>query len=294
MKNKFFSVVLTTYNSSKYIERTIKSILKQNFYDYEIILVDDCSIDNTQELVKNKFENKIKIFSTDKNFGGPAKSRNIGIQNSSGQWISFLDADDFWFQSRLKNFHEQIINNPNFQVFCSNEILYNQKEKKKIKIVHGPYSENFFEELLIKGNKLSPSATVVNKEFMMKNNIFFDENEDLIGVEDYDLWLNLSKNNTKFFFINKILNVYVIHQKNITHNSEKHLKNTLNVLNKNFKFLNDFNYKIYLSRIFEVKLSFFINQLIKKKSIFSNTFNIIILSIKNPINLLKFLFSKLR
>lgn len=294
MKNKFFSVIVTTYNSSKYIEKTINSILKQNFLDYEIILVDDCSNDDTIELVKKQFSNSVKILSTDKNFGGPAKSRNIGIQYSSGRWISFLDADDFWFQSRLKQFHKYIINNHNYEVFCSNEMLYNHINKKKNKIIHGPYSNNFFDDLLIKGNRLSPSATVINKDFLTKNKIFFDINENLIGVEDYDLWLNLSKNNARFFFFNKILNLYVIHENNITHNSKKHLENTINVLNKNFKLLNSTNNKIYSKRIFDLKVSFLINELLKNNHFFSNTFNLFVLALKNPINLLKFLFNKLR
>lgn len=294
MKNKFFSVVVTTYNSSRYIEKTIKSILKQNFLDYEIILVDDCSNDNTIDLVKKKFINDIKILTTDKNFGGPAKSRNIGIKHSCGQWISFLDADDFWFQSRLKKFHRHIINNPSYEVFCSNEMLFNSKNKKKNKIIHGPYSENFFDDLLIQGNRLSPSATVINRDFVLKNKIFFDTHLNLIGVEDYDFWLNLSKNKAKFFFFDEILSLYVIHDNNITHNSRKHLKNTINVINKNFQFLNSFNDKIYSKRIFELKTSFLINQLLKKKHLFSNILNFSILFIKNPINLLKFLFTKFK
>ena len=95
------------------------------------------------------------------------------------------------------------------------------------------------------------------------------------------------------FFFNKILSLYVIHENNITHNSKKHLENTINVLNKNFKLLNSFNNKIYSKRIFDLKVSFLINELLKNNH-FLNTFNFFILAIKNPINLLKFLFNKLR
>ena len=135
-------------------------------------------------------------------------------------------------------------------------MLYNLKNKKKNKINHGPYSENFFDDLLIKGNRLSPSATVINKEFIFKNKIFFDIDKNLIGVEDYDLWLNLSKKNARFFFFNKILSLYVIHENNITHNSKKHLENTINVLNKNFKLLNSFNNKIYSKEFLTLKFLF--------------------------------------
>ena len=105
MKNNFFSIIITSYNSSHYIDRAIKSVTKQNFKDYEIILVDDCSNDGTIDLVKKNYNNQIKIFTTKTNFGGPAKSRNIGINESNGSWISFLDADDFWFQNRLSFFN---------------------------------------------------------------------------------------------------------------------------------------------------------------------------------------------
>ena len=165
MENKLFSVIITTYNSSHYIDKTIKSVTKQNFKDYEIILVDDCSDDGTIDLVKKNYSNIIKIFSTKKNFGGPAQSRNIGIQNSNGKWISFLDGDDYWFQNRLKHFSNLVLTNSDYNIFCSNELLFNNNNKKKIKIYHGPSTDNFFKNLLINGNKLSPSATIVEKKF---------------------------------------------------------------------------------------------------------------------------------
>ena len=293
MENKFFSIVVTTFNSINYIDKTIKSILKQNYSNYEILLIDDCSHDNTVKFVKEKYNHKVKIFSTEKNFGGPGKSRNIGIEKSKGNWISFLDADDFWFQNRLYHFYDLIIKNPKYEVFCSNEILINKNVKKKIKITHGPYSKNFFEDLLLKGNKLSPSSTVIKKEFLIKKNIFFDINQDLIGVEDYDFWLNLSKNKAKFFFTSKILNAYVIHGQNITNNSKTHLKNTIHVIEKNFKYLNSIDKKIYQNRLFEVKFSYILRQLLAKKNILYNIIKFLVYIINNPISSVKFIFKKI-
>ena len=77
MYRRFFSIIITTFNSAPHINKTIKGVIKQKFNDYEIILVDDCSTDNTLDLINKDYGKKIRTFSTDKNFGGPAKSRNL-------------------------------------------------------------------------------------------------------------------------------------------------------------------------------------------------------------------------
>lgn len=295
MISRFFSVIITTYNARSYIEKTITSVLRQDFKDYEILIVDDCSDDETIDIVKKKFFDKVKIFSTKKNFGGPAESRNIGIKNSQGKWIAFLDGDDFWFEDKLSYFNKIIISKPNYEVYCSNEILIDTKTKKEKIIKHGPFTDNFFENLLYDGNKLSPSASIVNKNFLIKKNIYFDNNEDFIGVEDYDFWLNLSKNNAKFFFISKTFSAYVIHNKNITNNSKRHLTNTINVLNKNHKYLKINDVGKYSARIFNVKYSFIINQIVRRNNnILLNFMKFFRYSLKNPILSSKFILKKLK
>lgn len=293
MKNNLFSVIITSYNSIHYIDRTIKSVINQNYINYEIILVDDCSDDGTPDLVKKNYGNNIKIFSTNKNFGGPAISRNIGINKSRGNWLSFLDADDFWFKNRLAFYNKLILSRPGFEVYCSNEILHDKINNKKKTINHGPFSLNFFEDLLLKGNRLSPSASIVKKDFVIRNNILFDTSKKMIGVEDYDFWLNLSKNKAKFFFTPKILNTYVVHDQNITKNSKRHFENTLNVINKNFRYSKNLGKKKYLERIFNVKYSFIINYVLKKENFITNFYKFITYSVKNPLLSLKYILKKL-
>ncbi len=294
MYRRFFSIIITTFNSAPHINKTIKGVIKQKFNDYEIILVDDCSTDNTLDLINKDYGKKIRTFSTDKNFGGPAKSRNIGIQNSLGEWVSFLDGDDLWFQNRLNYFSKFIKNNPSSDIFCSNEIMYNIDNRKKNKIKHGPFTENFFNNLLINGNRLSPSASIVRKEFIQKRNIYFDEDPKLIGVEDYDFWLNLARNGAKFYFINKTLNLYKIHKKNISNNSQKHMENTINAINKNFKFLELVNkQKLYSYRIFMVRFSFLINLLKRKDNFFNNLLKFCLSIITNPFHSIKYIIKKI-
>ncbi|MCD8835987.1 glycosyltransferase family 2 protein [Mammaliicoccus sciuri] len=94
---KLFSIIVTTYNNEAKVERAIDSILNQSLdaRNYEIIIVDDHSTDNTQTLIKNYEAKNIKFIILDENSGGPSKPRNIGIAKATGQYIYFLDADDY-------------------------------------------------------------------------------------------------------------------------------------------------------------------------------------------------------
>jgi GT2 family glycosyltransferase len=125
---------------------------------------------------------------------------------------------------------------------------------------HGPYTKNFYKNLLINGNKLSPSASIVNKDFILKNNVFFNENKKLISVEDYDFWLRLALKNAKFRFINKELSYYCINKNNLTNNKNLFFKNLLNLLRYHVYYIQKFDdnklllfirlkYKVHLIRI---------------------------------------------
>ena len=113
-------------------------------------------------------------------------------------------------------------------------------------------------------------------------------------MEDYDFWLNLSKNNAKFFFISKTLSAYLIHNKNITNNSKRHLSNTINVLNKNHKYLKINDIGKYSARIFNVKYSFIINQIVSRNNILLNIMKFFRYSLKNPILSTRFILKKLK
>ena len=132
MKNNvFFSIVITTYNSSKYILKTIRSLERQTYKNYEIIIVDDFSSDNTIELLKSK---KLKIIKNTNNFGGPGVGRNKGLDEANGDWIIFLDADDFWKKDALKIFYHNINKYTDINIFSFREIRKDFEKKKDNKI----------------------------------------------------------------------------------------------------------------------------------------------------------------
>jgi glycosyltransferase involved in cell wall biosynthesis len=99
--NPFFSVIVPVYNKEKYVSRAISSILNQSFDDFELIIICDPSSDNSNLEVLKFHDSRIKIFNREIPGPGGYAARNLGIENSNGKWIAFLDADDEWYSNHL-------------------------------------------------------------------------------------------------------------------------------------------------------------------------------------------------
>lgn len=242
----FFSVIIPTYNSEFFILKTLRSVKKQIFKNFEILIIDDGSSDNTVPLI-NKFilENKIRIkLLKQKNSGGPASPRNLGIKNSEGEWICFLDSDDYWFANKLNDIYLDLKNNKNLDVITSNEIMIYKRKLKKL--IYGPLSKNLYLDLLRNGNKLSTSATCVKKNFLIEKKIYFLEDNIFSSVEDYDFWLQIAKNGGNFKFLNRFHGLYLLNEQSISKNRILHFQNTRNVVNKHFSQLNEKNQNILM------------------------------------------------
>lgn len=225
------SVILPIYNSELYLIDALESLKNQTYKNFEVIIIDNCSNDNSIKLCK-KYDNcfQTKILSTN-NFGIIAKSRNLGIKYANGSIISFLDSDDYWEKNKLlevSNFFSKY----NIDVFCHNEIAVSIKNKYIKRLKYGPDSKNLYKKLLMFGNRLSTSAVSINKSFLIENNLFFSENKNFNTAEDYELWLNLAKFNARFNFCNKYLGYYRVDpNSNSLKNIKYHHVNVRNVLN---------------------------------------------------------------
>lgn len=103
MSGPLISVIITNYNSKTFLVRSIKSVLGQSYQNFELIVIDDCSTDNSFVNAKKYFNKSknIKFFSTKSNSGTASKPRNLGILKSNGKFVAFLDADDFWLKDKL-------------------------------------------------------------------------------------------------------------------------------------------------------------------------------------------------
>lgn len=114
----FFSIIIPLYNKDAHIFNTITSVLKQSFTDYEIIVVNDGSTDNSLSEVKKITDNRLVIF--DRENQGVSQARNFAMQNANGQFFAFLDADDIWKTNHLSNLHRLITAHPNCGMYCAN------------------------------------------------------------------------------------------------------------------------------------------------------------------------------
>ena len=101
MSEELVSVIMPSYNTEKYIAESIESVLKQTYHNWELIIIDDCSTDNTIEIIKSFNDGRIRLLRNEKN-SGAAVSRNYGLREARGKWIAFLDSDDTWKPEKLE------------------------------------------------------------------------------------------------------------------------------------------------------------------------------------------------
>lgn len=177
------SVIIPTYNRKKFLKEAIESALNQKFKEKEIIVVDDGSSDGTFEEIKNY---PVKYF-YQKN-RGPASARNLGIKNSRGNLIAFLDSDDLWTEEKLLLQIEFLKEYPEYLLVHTNEIwIKNGKPLKQLER-HKKGGGDQFErslELCV----ISPSSVLIKKELFEKVGIF---DEEFPACEDYELWLRVT------------------------------------------------------------------------------------------------------
>tara|TARA_B100000035_G_C21008562_1_gene558512 strand:+ start:940 stop:1836 length:897 start_codon:yes stop_codon:yes gene_type:complete len=247
--NLLFSVIIPTYNQSKYLERAINSVLLQK-KNYEIIVIDNFSSDDTEEVVKKYKGNYLKYIKSN-NFGIIGKSRNIGIENSIAPWIAFLDSDDEWYENKLNILEEFIKKYPEYDVITNDEEIFYEETKKKKIFQYGPYTNNFYKKLILDGNCISTSATIVKKSFLRKNKILFSEKKEFASVEDYDFFLNLALNHAKFKFFHQVLGKHLYHKKSFSRNFEKYHNAIEKLLNYHINYVQKFsnNKKKLLKRV---------------------------------------------
>jgi len=120
--NELVSVIMPSYNTARYIGQSIQSVIDQTYQNWELIIVDDCSTDNTDDVVSLYNDDRIKYLKNKNNYGA-AISRNKALREAKGRWIAFLDSDDLWMPEKLeKQIRYMKINNYSFSYTCYSEI----------------------------------------------------------------------------------------------------------------------------------------------------------------------------
>ena len=215
--NKLVSVIIATYNREKLIMEAINSVLAQTYQNFEIIIVDDGSTDNTRDLIESINDPRIKYIYQEN--AGCAAARNTGIDNANGEYIAILDSDDLWLPKKLEKQIQFMNTHPEVGV-CGTLA-------ENIGTTHYnawfPSKHEDIKAALLFDGCMTHSSVMMHKELLDKFNIRYNCN--LQTSEDYDLYLQLL-DITEFYTIPEILVQYRLHSNNmgfVCNNSIKHI-----------------------------------------------------------------------
>lgn len=194
------SIITPAYNAAAYIAETIESVLNQTYTNWEMLIVNDCSKDNTAEIVESyaKKDKRINLINLKQN-SGTAIARNAAIQNAKGRYIAFLDSDDLWKEEKLQKQIEFMQQNGYAFTFTSYEHFKEIKENTQNQ-VQIPKSLNYNQAL--KGNQIGCLTVMLDRKQIQ--NIHFTTQRH----EDYILWLNILKQGVTAHGIQESLALY--------------------------------------------------------------------------------------
>jgi len=212
------SIIMPIYNSSKWISDSIKSVVNQSFDNWELIIVNDGSTDNSVEIIQQYLNDKrIKLFHQ-KNLG-PANARNIGISNCNGEFLAFLDSDDIWLHEKLQIQLQFFESNPHIGLVYSNYNLFYDNPKLTFPLKQSNWFHTWPDNHRLLVYDFIGILTVVVRTSIIKELGGFNEN--LFGTEDWDLWIKVAQFN-KISKIEKVTASYRVHPDGLSQTAHNH------------------------------------------------------------------------
>ncbi len=212
-----FSIITITYNRADLIGETIQSVLDQSYQNYELIIIDDGSTDNTEDIVntyKKKSSNKIQYIKN-KHTGTPSILRNIGLQNATGELISILDSDDIWLKDKLQETYNVFKNHPEV-VFMFHNLRHFFSDVNSPTPPYYNYQRNFYKNItkeLIMGDILAFPVFTMRSSLINDIGLF---DEDIVeGQHDYYIKVSLLHN---IYYLDNPLTLMRRHKGNYTKN----------------------------------------------------------------------------
>lgn len=208
------SIIMPAYNAEKYISESIESVLAQTYKNWELIIVDDCSQDETINIIQRyiNIDERIKCICLKVN-QGVADARNIAIKNANGRYLAFLDSDDLWMKEKLSKQIDFMKNNGYAFTYHSYGTFYADKNKYKKHLVPMIIDYN----TLLKGNNTGSCVAVCIDRYVVKN-VFMPDCKH----EDYVCWLNILKNNKlNGYGLKDVYGLYRIGKKSVSSNKIK-------------------------------------------------------------------------
>lgn len=196
--NELVSIIMPNYNCARYLNQAIDSVIAQTYTNWELIFVDDCSNDNSLDIVTQYDDERIRILQNNQN-SGAAISRNYAIREAKGKWIAFLDSDDIWYSAKLEKqiaFMENNNYNFSYTQYCEVDEIGNDIGI----IISGP--KKITKLMMYSNNYLGCLTVMYNREYIGLIQI-----ENLKKRNDYAFWLKISQK-ADCFFLDEILAKY--------------------------------------------------------------------------------------
>lgn len=247
MRENFFSIILPTYNRAHKIFKALNSVINQSYQNWELIIVDNYSTDNTEELI-NSYNNKKFFLYKINNNGVIAKSRNLGIEKSKEDYLCFLDSDDWWEPKKLELVNKSINDGYEF-IYHNHNIISTKGIIKKREFISQRFSKPIFENLILNGPSFATSSVTLSKKHFEEIGKF-DESLDLIAWEDWDAWLRYSVKNDNFFHLNYVLSNIIQDDENYL-NQDRQIKNLKcfkeKYMSNKIKYPNWYNYSLFVN-----------------------------------------------
>ena len=215
--NNLVSIITPSYNSARFISLTIESVLAQTYENWEMIIVDDCSPDNSNEIIKKycKKDNRIKLIKLEKNVG-PAVARNIAIKEAKGKFISFLDADDLWLPEKLEVQIKFMKTHDLVFMYSAYKVI--DEDGNDLGIFVPPEEVTYYS--ILKTNPIGCLTAIYDAEKLGK--VYMPD--ILKSQEDYAAWLKILKQIKKTKGIKEPLAIYRIRKNSVSSNKLKAAK----------------------------------------------------------------------
>ena len=213
--SSFFSVIVSVYNKEGFIESTLKSVLQQSFTNFELIVINDGSTDNSLAIINGLNDERIRVFSQENK--GASETRNLGFEKATSKYIALLDGDDLWESNYLETVFEAIKTYSEESVFAT--AIAHKYPKKVVPVTYNFEAKAVYNVLdyfqnSLKHQILTSSSIVFKKDCLTLTGVFDSE---LKSGEDTDLWIRFGLH-FPIVFVNKIL-AYYVHNANSLSNS---------------------------------------------------------------------------
>lgn len=219
--NMTVSIITPVYNSEKFIKDTIESVINQTYKDWELILVDDCSIDNSKELINRYIQkdSRIKYYTLSEN-SGAAVARNYALSKSVGRFIAYLDSDDIWHNNKLESQINFMINKK-YSFTCTDYEVIDESGKSKNKIIKMPRVINY--DLYLRNTIIQTVGVMVDTKYISNELL---EMPLIRRRQDAATWCKLLKNGFNCYGLNHNLASYRRVSDSLSSNKLKAIKGT--------------------------------------------------------------------